>query len=175
MPIDLEKIPWEGIIPSIVVGIIAIFTIYYAKRSHERTAIMDVFHMINNDKNKETEDTIIEAFKQGKLDESLKMPTFYENVKKVWRIYDQIGLLITKKLIPKDDFYLIVGLKMVTLCFCLSSEIEKRRLTRPRSLAYFTNIAIDCFEFYKKKKIQITNPATNGPIERSDLGDKIKL
>lgn len=54
-------------IAPIVVAIIAAFTIHYAKKSHERTAMMDVFHMINTDEHKNTEDKILEKFKEGKL------------------------------------------------------------------------------------------------------------
>ena len=172
MGIELENIPWEWIIPSAMVGIIAIFTIYYSKRTHERTAMMDVFHMINVDKNKQTEDSIIKYFEEGTLDEHLKESEYYEDVRKVWRIYDQIGLLITQKLIPKNAFYSLVGLKMVTLSFCLSHGITQRRLTRPRSLGFFTNMALDCFNYYNKKKIPIRNPITNGDIEKNDLMEK---
>jgi len=159
----------------IVATTIAAFTIHYAKKSHKRIAMMDVFHMINNDLQKTTEDKIIKLFKEEKLDEGLKNQEFYEYVKKVWRNYDQIGSLIKNGLIPKKEFYNLFGIKMTALYFCLLLEIERRRKTKPFSLLYFTNMAIDFFEYWTKKGNEIKNPRTNSPLKQSDLGEKIKI
>ena len=130
--------------------------------------------MLKEDAHKDTEDEVISRFKNGTLGAILKSPKFQKDVKKVWRTYDQIGLLVNKNLIPKKEFYHLFGLKMVSVYFCLSSEIEQRRLTRPFSLMYFTNMAIDCWEYWNKKGKEIFNPATNGAIKRNDLGERIE-
>jgi len=173
---DLPFTILQLIIPVVASAFIALFTIRYSNKSHQRNAMMDVFHMLNEGKNKETEDDMIKHFRNGNFDKYLKdYPEFYDDVRKVWRTYDQIGILISKRLIPKKEFYLLVGLKMVALYLCSHNEIQNRRITRPRSMTYFSNMSIDCFEFYEKRGVPITNPANGQPIERKQLGDRLKL
>ena len=99
---DILIIILSSIAP-IIAAIIAVFTIFYLKKSHERTAMMDVFHMITDD-HKNNEDTIIARYKDGTLKKIYANPTFQLQTKKVWRIYDEIGLLVSKGLIPKEEF-----------------------------------------------------------------------
>ena len=163
------------LIPVIATSLIAIFTIYYSKKSHQRTAMMDVFHMLNKDETKKTEDDIIRLSKTESFENNLQDEIFYNEVRRVWRNYDQIGSLISKNLIPKNEFYLLFGIKMVALYICSHNKIMNNRKTRPRSMAYFSNMVIDCFKFHQKRKFSIDNPITGDSIKREDLGEKIKL
>jgi len=158
----------------IVAAIIAFFTIRYSKKSHERTAIMDVFHMFT-DKHKDNEDFLIERFKDGSLSKIYKNLQVQSDVKKVWRVYDQIGLLVKKDLVPKEEFFQLIGLKMVGVYFYSKELIEERRVKRPFSLRFFTDVVIDCWDYYNKKGITIFNPATQNPIKKTELGKRVEF
>ena len=166
------------IISVIVVSLIGVATIRYTKKQHERNAMMDLFKMLSNTNHKQAEDQIIEGHQNNNLmkDGILAHP-FQEYAKTVWRNYTQAGVLVEKGLIPKIDYYLMFGIKTVVMHYILNQELTRRRQTTPQHYiaARFTNLAIDCFEYWSKHGHAIVDPRTGESITLENLGERIDL
>ena len=164
--------------------LVASVTIYvqqfYAKMQSNREALTDIFGMLNETPHKSAEKNLYDAYeengtlmKDGKLDPNRKDPSSV-----VKRNYDQIGAMVSGKLIPTTEYYRIFGILTVVSYFILKESIEIERKNYKYHMAHFTNLAIDCFNFWDKQKLD-AKPEIKDPkgmkIERKMLGEKIKL
>jgi hypothetical protein len=165
------------IISTIVIALIGVYTMKYNKKQHDRSAIIDLFEMLNNSDHKSAEYQIMEGFRNHNLYDGRQIAfPFKEYAKIVWRNYDQVGLLIERKLIPENDFYSTFGKVTVISYFALSNAIENERMMGHRHfMARFTNLAIDCLEYWEKKKSLPINPLTNDDIYRENLGERVEI
>lgn len=164
--------------------LVAAVTIYiqqmYAKKQSNREALTDIFGMLNETPHKSSEKNLYDAYEQygtlmkdGKLNPDRKDPASV-----VKRNYDQIGAMISGDLIPKTEYYRIFGVLTVVSYFILKESIEVERKNYKYHMAHFTNLAIDCFNFWDRQKPdvkpEIKDPKGN-KIEKDMLGEKIKL
>ena len=150
-------------------GLIAYGTIRYSKRQHERTAMKDIFEMLNNDTHKAGEINILVRYNFGDLmvDDKIN-PAVEDWVKIVWRNYDQAGLLVTNNLVPKNAYYKMFGKVTIIAYHMLREEILRRRNESPEFMMYFEELAKDCFT--KQWKGLVTDPRTKRQITHQDLG-----
>ncbi len=153
---------------------------YYAKKQSDREAMTDIFGMLNETPHKSAEKNLYDAYKEtgtlmkdGKLDPNREGPA-----EVVRRNYDQIGAMISSNLIPSTEYYRIFGVLTSVSYFILKESIEKEREKHKYHMAHFTNLAINCFNFWdkqkKEEKPEITDPK-NKPITKDMLGEKIRL
>ena len=169
------------LIPVIAISIIGYKTIAYSRKQHERTSIIDIFHMLNDPKHKSAEENIIHAYKENRLMSLQHIVTAYNDLANVVkRNYDQIGVLIDEDLIPRVPYYLTFGARTVESYRVLYDEIKnRRRLEKGYFMARFHNLAIDCLNYWHDNELQkvhpITDPKTNQEIQKDFFGKKIKL
>ncbi|MBI5146614.1 MAG: hypothetical protein HZA84_05270 [Thaumarchaeota archaeon] len=169
----------EGAIPALVAasvsGLIAWQTIAYSKKEHLRSALTDTFKMIGETPHKSAEENIYNGYRNDTLMKNGKLNTDHQNpVDVVRRNYDQAGILVIEGAIPKKQYYLIFGVLTVVSYFILKKHIDNERIDHKYFMAYFTNLAIDCFEFWNNEELPILDPKGN-KITRQMLGNKIKL
>ena len=161
---------WALVGATIFIGYL---TIRFSQKQHQRNALMDIFKMLNNEEHKYSEDLIIGRFRQGDLyDVGMLTPTFEPSAKVVMRNYDQLGLLITRRgLIPKkDDILDMFGTLVVVSHLVLFLEIDRRRLANESySMVNFTKLAIDCYNYWKRKEHIPRHPLTYQPITEDEV------
>ncbi len=157
------------IISIIAISLIGALTWQYSKKQHERSALVDVFKIIDDQNHKNAESNLRQFF----LRHMLEFP--YADADLVRRNYDKIGVLIEAGLVPKKQYYLTFGVITVVSYFILKEYIiEKRKNGQKFHMARFTNLAIDCFIFWDNANHIITDPSES-KITRGMLGDKVKI
>jgi len=118
-------IPIISIIAILIIGIV---TWRYNKKQHDRTAMIDVFHMLNNSTHKNAEEFLRQAYSENKL---MSVQHIVDEHKQsaitVERNYDQIGVLIREKLIPNNPYYVTFGSTTVVSYRILYDELKKKR------------------------------------------------
>ena len=155
-------IPIISILAVIITGILVWS---YSKKQHERTALTAIFELLGVT-HKSSEDNLYDAYKidgtlmkDGKLDTNRNHPA-----RTVRTNYDQIGSMISSRLIPSTEYYRSFGVLTVVSFFILKESIEQERKEHKFHMAHFTNLAIDCFNFWNDQKeesrIKITDPDT---------------
>ena len=168
------------LIPLIATTVIGWKTIEYSKKQHERTAMKDIFGILGETPHKSSEGNLYDGYKKdgtlmkdGKLDPNRNNPA-----EVVRRNYDQVGMMLSSKLIPAKQYYQTFGVLTIVSYFILKESIEQERKEHKLHMIHFTNLAIDCFEFLNKQKAEvkpeITDPKGN-PITREMLGNKMLL
>lgn len=148
----------------------------YSKKQYERTALTDVFHMLDSEENKGAEKLLIES--KGNISDDDYIPENYVNaIRIVKRNYFKLGLMIDYKLIPSYPFYITFGHKLVQLYDICQKEIEKTRKDYvSHHGAYFTNLAIDCLDFYlDTPELEPIKNLLNEKIPRGKFGTKINI
>ena len=153
---------------------------HYAQKQSDREAMTIIFGILNETPHKTSEKNLYDAYevneslmKDGELDPNRKNPA-----EVVRRNYDQIGAMISSNLIPCTEYYRIFGVLTISSYFILKESIEKERQKHKYHMTHFTNLAIDCFNFWDKQKEEekpnITDPKGRS-ITKEMLGEKIKL
>lgn len=167
-------IPVISIIAVIIVGVLSW---QYSKKQHERSAMQYVFELLQQSGHKGAERNIRDKYKDKKLneitDESDSSPASV-----IKRNYDQIGAMINSKLIPFEQYCVSFGILTIVSYVILKDMIEKERIDHKYHMAYFTNLAIDCFDFWNKQKGE-SKPKIDDPqkniITKERLGKRIVL
>lgn len=163
-----------------VIGLIGYFTIRYNKKQHERTAMMDVFHMLVNSDHKYAEESIRDAYRENRLMNLHHIVDAYKEFAVIIeRNYDQIGILMHEKLIPDKSYYITFGHSTVISYRILYDELKNIRIQgQPFFRMHFHNLAVDCLHYWYDKGLQdkhsIADPKTNMPISKDFFGEKIK-
>lgn len=171
-------IPFISVIAIIIVGVI---TWRYNKKQHERTAIVDIFHMLNNSNHKSAEENLRIAYRDDRLMELGNIVNVYKDFAvTVERNYDQVGVLIHEKLIPSAPYYITFGPTTVVSYCILYEELKNIRIqAKPLFRVHFHNLAVDCLHYWYDNGLQdiqpITDPKTNKPIPKNFFGDKTPL
>lgn len=153
------------------IAVIGFFSIRYSQLQNQRNAISDMFKILEDDAHKVAEDQITTGFKNSNLYEGDDIPeAFIGHARIVLQNYSKMGLLVERKLIPKEAYYSMYGKITVISYFALSKHIERRRTMENQEYhKRFTSLALHCWEYWSKKGSKPTNPLTNGTIERHDL------
>lgn len=165
----------------VATSIIGYFSIEYSKRQHERSVMSEVFQMVDSQSHKTAEENIRNAYANNTLMRNGKLNPDHANPAEVIsQNYAQVGSLMSSRLVPKRQYYEKFGVITVMSYITLKEVIEKERedgyvLHR----AYFTILAIDCFEYWDglridDKPIEIKDPKGNR-ITREMLGKRIKV
>ena len=168
------------LIPLIATSVIGWKTIEYSKKQYERSAMKDIFGILGETAHKNAEVNLYDAYKKdGTLMKDDKLdPNRNNPAEVVRRNYDQAGAMLSSKLIPAKQYYQAFGVLTVVSFFILKKSIEQEREYHKYHVAHFTNLAIDCFEFWDKQKEdvkpKITDPKGN-PITKEMLGKKISI
>lgn len=137
----------------IVVILIGIYTIRNSKRQQLQSALTDVFHMLNEKENREFEKKLIDTYKENgeKLYTGDRMNDDYlKCCDVIRRNYFKIGVLISENVVPDYPFYITFGYKLVQLYAICQPEIERGQKDTPEFASHFTNLAINCLDFYHK-------------------------
>jgi len=137
----------------VVAGIAIKVQQYYQKKQFDRDAMIDVFGMLNNSQHKFSENSIIDIFKTNNLyNVGILNPAVEESATTVWRNYDQIGLLVERGLVPKNDIFHMFGKIVIVSHWVLFQELKRRRLLGESDfMTNFTHLAIDCYNYWKNK------------------------
>lgn len=165
-------IPLISITAVIVIGVL---TWDYSKKQHERAIMKDIFAILGESPHKTPEECIRKNYKNGELE---NMKDTYDDgaISVVRRNYDQIGSMLASKLTPTTQYYQIFGVLTIVSYVILKGMIEEKRKEHKFHMAYFTNLAIDCFDFWdgqeEKVKPKIETPKGE-KITRQMLGNKI--
>lgn len=167
------------LIPLVATSVIGWKTIDYTRKQHVSISMSDVFKILDETPHKSAEENIYEGFRTDTIMKDGKLnPNRINPVTVVRRNYDKIGAMMSSNLIPKTAYYRMFGVLTVVSYVVLKEAIEQERAEHKFFMAHFTNLAIDCFDFWDKQKeevrTQITDP-TGKPITREMLGNKIKL
>lgn len=153
--------------------VIGYFTIRYSQKQNQRNALMEIFKMLNDKEHKYSESLIIDRFRQKDLYNMGTIPQAFEaSAYAVLRNYDQLGLLTSRRgLIPKkDDILYMFGTLVVVSHLVLFEEINNRRLTQEKYfMTNFTELAIDCYDYWKRKNHIPRHPLTNEPITQNEV------
>lgn len=168
------------IVSVVATSTVGYFTIQYSKKQHQRSAMSDVFHVLDDTPHKTAEKNIRDAYKNGTLMKDGRLNPDHETpASVVTKNYAQVGAMMSSKVIPKRQYYEKFGIVTVVSYFLLKESIEQMRKNYPIYRAYFTILAIDCFEYWDglkvdDKPVEITDPKGDR-ITREMLGKKIKL
>lgn len=157
--------------------IIAFLTKTYSQKQNEQNGMRFVFDTINSTPHKSAEENIYDAYRSNILMRNNQLnPDHLNPANVVRRNYDQIGMMMQNKLIPRIQYYQMFGVITTVSYFVLKQSIENERLDHRFFMAYFTNLAIDCFEFWDEQydKPNITDPNLK-TITRDMLGKKINI
>jgi hypothetical protein len=162
---------------AVIAGIAIWVQQIYAKRQSNIEAMKNIFGILSESGHKTAEKNIRENYEKGDLD-SIKA-TYNDGASSVVRRnYDQIGAMKSSNLIPDTEYYRTFGVLTIVSYFILKESILIERKDHKYHMAHFTNLAIDCFNFWDKQeeddKPKITDPR-NKPITKNMLGEKIKL
>lgn len=166
------------LIPVIATAIIGYYTIQYTKREHIRAAMSEVFQLLEAP-HKSAEANLRDAFRNGVLMKDGHLNPDHEGPASVVKTnYDKIGAMMSSKLIPRPQYYTMFGIVTVVSYYILKESIEDVRKDGKLHRSYFTNLAIDCFEYWMKRPDKqrplITDPKGT-PITKEMLGKRIKL
>jgi hypothetical protein len=167
------------LIPLIATSIIGWKTIDYTRKQHIRSAMSDVFQILDETPHKSAEENIYNGYRNNTIMRDGRLnPDHLNPVTVVRRNYDKMGAMMFSNLIPKISYYRMFGVLTVVSYFVLKDVIEQERVNHKFFMAHFTNLAIDCFDFWNKQKetvkTQITDP-NGAPITKEMLGEKIQL
>jgi hypothetical protein len=168
------------LIPLIATSIIGWKTIEYTKKQNERSAMKDIFGILGEPPHRSAEGNLYDAYKKdgtlmkdGKLDSNR-----IESAEVVKRNYEQVGMMLSSKLIPAEQYYQTFGILTVVSYFILIENLKQERKEHKLHMIHFANLSIDCFDFFSKQKEgvkpTITDPKGT-PITREMLGDKLQL
>ena len=164
--------------------LVAAVTVYvqqfYAKKQSNIESLTSIFEMLNETPHKSAEENLYYWYKEngtlmmdGKLNPDREGPATV-----VKRNCDQIGAMMSGKLIPTTEYYRIFGVLTVVSYLILKESIEIERKNYKYHMAHFSNLAIGCFDFWDKQKLDVKPEITDPKgikIERKMLGQKIKL
>ena len=153
---------------------------YYAKKQSDREAMGNIFGILGESPHKSAEESLYNVYKtngtlmkDGQLDPNRNGPADV-----VRRNYDQIGAMMLSRLIPDIEYYRIFGVLTIVSYYILKESILIERKDHKYYMAHFTNLAIDCFNFWDKQseeeKPNITDPKGKS-LTKEMLGEKIKL
>jgi hypothetical protein len=162
------------LISIVVVSLIGLFTWKYSKKQYERNAINDIFNMLDSPENKEAEDLLIKS--QGNYNAEEFLPDNYDQaITTIRRNYYKIRLMIDEGLVPPKPIYLTYGHKLVQLYDICRPQIEKIRKNNASHYAsYFTNLAIDCLNYYfDKNELEPVKNTKGIEISKGSFGSKI--
>ena len=184
MSLEIQLLQLQASISDLVIPIISVIVIVgvalmartYSKKQYERTALTDVFDMLGSKENKDAEKLLIDS--KGNMYEDDHIPEYYLNaIRIVKRNYFKLGLMIDYELIPSYSFYITFGHKLVQLYDICQKEIEKTRNNHvSHHGAYFTNLAIDCLNFYlDTDEMKPVKNLLNEEISRGKFGIKINI
>ncbi len=137
----------------IVVILIGFYTIRHSKRQQVQSVLTDVFHKLNEKENREFEKKLIDTYKENgeKLYAGDRMNDDYlKCCDVIRRNYFKIGVLISENVVPDYPFYITFGYKLVQLYAICQPEIERGQRDTPEFASHFTNLAINCLDFYHK-------------------------
>jgi len=164
----------------IVVILIGFYTIRNSKRQQLQSALTDVFHMLNEKENKEAEDKLIKDYKENK--ELYTDDHMNDDYRKccdiIRRNYFKIGVLISENVIPDYPFNITFGYKLVQLYAICQKEIERGQIDSPVFASHFTNLAIDCLDFYHNQSnedYKIKDGKTKEKIPSGKFGKKREI
>jgi hypothetical protein len=132
----------------------AAFTIYYQRKQQRLNAIKQAYEILNNKEHRKAREDVYDAFKKYKSGEKhiFESEPVKSSAAMVRADLDQIGLLITHKLIPKD-FFLEVYWNTVLICWkALEDDVNYQRQKRdyPSYMYYFEQLK-KWSENYKKE------------------------
>jgi len=168
-----------SIVSVIVVILIGFYTIRNSKRQQFQSALTDVFHMLNEKANKDAEDKLIKDYKENKeLYIGNRMTDDYRKCCDIIRRnYFKIGVLISENVVSDYPFYITFGYKLAQLYAICQTEIESVRRYTPESASHFTNLAIDCLDFYHnaKEDYKIKDAKTHEKIPIGKFGKKREI
>ncbi len=136
--------------------------------------------MLNEKENKEAENKLIKDYKENKEmytgdrmnDDYLKCCDI------IRRNYFKIGVLISENVIPDYPFNITFGYKLVQLYAICQKEIERGQIDSPVFASHFTNLAIDCLDFYHNhadEDYKIIDVKTKEKIPSDKFGKKRKI
>ena len=140
---------------------VGIFTIYYRKKENQRSALIDVFDIFN-ESHKNDENTLTLAFERDQLYVNGKIEESYcDKYRKVTRKYDEVGLLVSNGMVPKNDYYRMWGVLTVMMYHILKKEFDASRIKHPHHRIYFKDLALDSFSYCARSNISVKDPKGN--------------
>lgn len=135
--------------------------------------MIDIFEMLNNDTHKNAESALLLNYSENSLytGQNIRDPPFGATANIVSRDYDQIGLLVKHRLLPKGKYFEMFGKMTVLYHHILFMDIDNRRKARgePDLRIYFTKLAIDGYEYWKKRNRLPFDPLTGQSIPQTAL------
>ncbi|MGB9002533.1 MAG: hypothetical protein WCC52_01840 [Nitrosotalea sp.] len=137
-------------------------------------AMLEVFKMLNNDTHKNAESVL--SLQYSGHEKNLYVGqnvngTFLTQANTVSRNYDQLGLLVERGLIPKNDYYEMFGTMTVLYHHILFVDFDNRRTARGERdyRTFFTRLAINCYEYLEKINRIPFDPLTGQSIPQTVL------
>ena len=181
----IEYIPWIISITSLIVVILIGYnTIRISRKQQYQNALTDVFHLLNTKNNKDAEDELIKEYKKNgekNLYKDNEMNDWYLKncCDIIRRNYFKVGILISEDVVPPYPFYIIFGYKLVQLYAICQREIKSKQQETPDFASHFTNLAIDCLNFYHdnahEEDNKVKDVKTGKQIPRDKFGIKITI
>lgn len=146
---------------------VGIFTIHYNKKENQRSALNNVFTLFN-ESHKNDENALKKAFEDRRLYDKGRIIASYEDkYRKVTRTYDEVGLLVSNGMIPKNDYYKMWGVLTVVMYYIFKKELDTVR-TKHHHRVYFKDLALNSFSYCARLNIPMEKPNGN-PIYYSDI------
>ena len=139
---------------------VGISTIYYRKKENQRSALIDVFKIFD-ESHKNDENTLTLAFERDQLYVNGRIKSHDDKYRKVTRKYDEVGLLVSNGMVPKEDYYRMWGVLTVVMYYILKIEFNAIRIKHPHHRIYFKELAHDSFFYCARFGIPLKDPKGN--------------
>jgi hypothetical protein len=140
-----------GIVTSIVLGI----TYRHQKKQGQMSALMEILQDLREEKNRSDRRLSYQAYNKYEKEKDLSvfsLQEFYGAISATVSHFNQIGILIEKKIIPKEEFF---DLYADTVLYCwgsLKEHIENEQQIRKNKfyMNYFKSLGKDAEKYWKK-------------------------
>lgn len=156
---DLVFPTWVLTITTIIIGIIStvilVITYRHQRKQDQMSALMEILQNLRDEKNRENRRTSYQAnneYEKLKNLEVFGLAKFYPAVSATASHFNQIGILMEKKIIPKEEFF---DLYADTVLYCwgsLKEHIENEQKIRKNKsyMNYFKILGENAEKYWKK-------------------------
>ena len=139
---------------------VGIATIYYRKKENQLSALIDVFKIFDEG-HKNDENTLTLAFERDQLYDNGRIKESYvDKYRKVTRKYDEVGLLVSNGMVPKNDYYRMWGVLTIVMYYILKKEFDAIRI-KHHHRNNFKELADASFNYCVRYRIPFTDPKGN--------------
>jgi hypothetical protein len=133
---------------------ITVITSYYQKKQQRLHSMMEVFKLLNDNEHRHARFLVFQTYKEyknGKKD-AFENKAISKEISMVRADFDQIGILIENKLVPKQVFLRAYWNTVLVCWMSLKEHIHQERLRRdyPSYMTYFEKLSNDAKAYWKK-------------------------